>query len=192
MKDEELKWKLLKKESIEKNEWIDIQRCEYQFPNGTTFGPYYNFKKKSYTIIVAQDTEGNFLCVKQYRHGIDKITTEFPAGAIEKEEYKKDTDKEVVALECAQRELQEETGYASNDWTHLITIPSSPTDADNEAYCFFAKGCEKVSQLHLDATEVLEPEKYSAQEIEDLIDQDAFQQPLHLMCWLLVKQYIGK
>lgn len=185
--EEELKWKLIQEESIEKNEWIDIRRCTYQFPNGSAFGPYYNFTKKSYAIIVAQDVDGKYLCVKQYRHGIDAITTEFPAGAIEQKELNATKDKEAAALECAKRELMEETGYASVDWTHLITIPSSPTDADNYAYCFLAKNCEKVTQLHLDATEVLEPEKYSAQQIDALIKQESFQQPLHVMCWLLAK-----
>ena len=38
------------------------------------------------------------------------------------------------ALICAKRELEEETGYVSDKWTHLITIPSNATVADNYAH----------------------------------------------------------
>lgn len=190
MNEEKLKWKLLKEESIEKNQWIDIRRCEYQFPNGTIFGPYYNFSKRNYAIIVAQTEDGEFLCVKQYRHGIESITTEFPAGAIETADFLNAEDKQYAAKVCAQRELKEETGYESNEWMSLITIPSSPTDADNYAYCFLAKNCKKTSSLHLDETESLEPLKLTNEEIDTLIENNQFQQPLHVMCWLLAKKYL--
>ena len=91
------------------------------------FSPYYNFSRRSYVVIVASDEADRYLCVRQYRHGIGEVTTEFVAGGIEC-----DTDREYLtkqdtitsredALEAAKRELEEETGYTSDEWEHLIS-----------------------------------------------------------------------
>lgn len=188
----ELEWKLLSEETIEENQWIHILKTRYLLPDGKEAGPFYDYQRCSYAIAVAIDTEGKLLCVQQYRHGIGEVTTEFPAGAIEKTDSAQDNNLEETALICAKRELKEETGYESREWTHLITVPSNPTDSDNYAYCFLARNCVKTSDLHLDETEELEPANYSMQELDEMIQTGQFQQPLHIMAWLLAKDKIAE
>ncbi len=83
------------------------------------FEPYYSYSRRDYAVIVATDTEGNYLCVRQYRQGIKQVTTEFPAGGIERKdgrEYGTSGDASAEdALEAAKRELLEETGYTSDE-----------------------------------------------------------------------------
>ena len=78
-----LVWKLKKEEHVVQDEWIDFRRNDYELPNGEVIGPVYNYSKHSFSLIVATDENGDFICVRQYRHGIDEVTSEFPAGAIE-------------------------------------------------------------------------------------------------------------
>lgn len=190
MKDQELVWTKVKEEHIIKDEWIDFRRVSYRFPNGKVYEPFYQYSRRSYTVIVAQDTEGRFLCVRQYRHGINQVTIEFPAGGIEGEENEYDRINREDALTCAKRELQEETGYVSDEWTHLITVPSNATISDNYAYVYLAKNCHKACDLHLDETEFLEPELYTKEEIDRLIEEENFQQAVHVMAWLLAEKYL--
>ena len=143
-------------------------------------------------VIVASDEEGHFLCVRQFRQGIRKVTTEFPAGGIEREgntEYAQagETAPETseAALEAAKRELLEETGYVSDDWTHLLTVPSNATIADNYAHLFAAKNCRPVQGQHLDDTEFLSVLKLSAAEINTLIREGNFEQAMHVLAWKL-------
>ena len=89
------------------------------------------------------------------------------------------------ALAAAKRELLEETGYGSDEWKHLLTVPSNATIADNYAHLFVAGNCRKVTGQSLDETEFLNVEKFSAQEIEDMIAKGEFQQAIHIMAWLL-------
>ena len=89
------------------------------------------------------------------------------------------------ALAAAKRELLEETGYGSDEWKHLLTVPSNATIADNYAHLFVAGTCRKVTGQSLDETEFLNVEKFSAQEIEDMIAKGEFQQAIHIMAWLL-------
>lgn len=190
---ENLEWEPIKTEHIVQDQWIDFRRVQYRMPDGTEFGPYYNYSRGSYVVILASDTEENYLCVRQYRHGIRQVTNEFPAGGIEWSDYMEnntDMRNAVVveeALAAAKRELQEETGYISDEWQHLITIPSNATLADNYAYIFTAKNCRQVSSLKLDETEFLHVRKYTAKEIENLIADGQFQQAIHVMAWYMAK-----
>ena len=122
--DQDLAWEEVSVEHIVQDKWIDFRRATYRFPDGTTFSPYYNYSRRSYVVIVASDEEENYLCVRQYRHGIGQVTTEFVAGGIESStgrEYITADDARTThedALTAAKRELEEETGYTSDEWEH--------------------------------------------------------------------------
>ena len=184
-----LAWEEIHTEHIVQDEWIDFRRSAYRFPDGTVFEPFYSYSRRDYVVIVASYTDGNYLCVRQYRQGIGQVTTEFPAGGIEREDGKEYGSAGDLfaedALEAAKRELLEETGYESDEWRHLLTVPSNATIADNYAHLFAAGNCRRVSGQSLDETEFLNVTKHSAQEIEELIAKGGFQQAIHITAWLL-------
>ena len=189
MNDDNLKWEEISTKHLIRNEWIDFRESRFRFPDGTEYEPYYSYSRRDYTVIVASDTEGCYICVRQFRHGIREVTTEFPAGGIEREDGREygghgDTSAE-DALEAAKRELREETGYESDEWEHLITVPSNATIADNYAYVYTAKNCRRVSGQDLDDTEFLNVVRLKAEDIEKLIKEGRFQQSAHIMAWLL-------
>ena len=190
--EENLTWAEIKTEHIIQDEWIDFRKSAYRYPDGRVFEPFYSYSRRNYTVIVASDEEGQYLCVRQFRQGIREVTTEFPAGGIERVSGKEYGSNEYIetALEAARRELSEETGYVSDDWKHLLTVPSNATLADNYAFVFRARNCRKESEQNLDETEVLKVKKLSAGEIETLIQTGKFQQAVHVMAWLLAKHEI--
>ena len=89
------------------------------------------------------------------------------------------------AFDAAKRELLEETGYESDEWSPLLTLPSNATIADNYAHIFMAKNCHKVSGQDLDDTEFLNVIKLPAEMIEKMIGAGQFQQAIHITAWLL-------
>ena len=190
MNDRELAWEEIKTEHIIRDEWVDFRRSGFRYPDGRVFEPFYTYSRRDYTVIVASDEDGKFLCVRQFRQGIREVTTEFPAGGIERSDGREYGDRRSAeaALDCAKRELMEETGHISDEWTHLLTIPSNATIADNYAYVFMAKNCRKTGSQQLDETECLNVEKHSSDEIDELIRNGKFQQSVHVMAWLLAKE----
>ncbi len=189
-----LEWEEVSTEHIVKDEWIDFRRSAFRFPDGRLFEPFYTYSRRNYVVVVASDTEGNYLCVRQFRQGIKKVTTEFPAGGIERKDGKEYGGAEDVssedALEAAKRELMEETGYESDEWIHLLTVPANATIADNYAFLFEARNCRKVSGQALDETEYLNVMKLSAKELEQKIFSGEFQQADHITAWLLAERRI--
>lgn len=187
--EDRLAWEEISSEHIVRDEWIDFRRSAYRFPDGSVFEPFYSYSRRNYVVIVASDTEGRYLCVHQFRQGIKEVTTEFPAGGIERKDGKeygssKDLPSE-DALAAAKRELREETGYESDEWEHLLTVPSNATIADNYAFIYRAANCRKVAGQSLDETEFLNVSRYSAEEIEEMIAAGRFHQAVHIAAWLL-------
>ena len=170
-------------EHLVRDRWIDFRRSAYRFPDGRVFEPYYSYTRRDYAVIVASDEAGNFLCVRQFRQGVRQITTEFPAGGIEQKDGEPCTPEQAFA--AAQRELLEETGYVSDHWTHLLTVPSQATLSDNFAWIFRAENCRPVAGQKLDDMELLEVLKHTPEEIESLIFSGCFQQAVHVAAWLL-------
>ncbi|MBR6351125.1 MAG: NUDIX hydrolase [Firmicutes bacterium] len=187
MDEKDLAWEELKTEHLVQDEWIDFRRSVYRYPDGRIFEPFYSYSRRDYVVIVASDEDGNYICVRQFRQGIKEVTTEFPAGGIERVEGQEYGSAEYAetALDAAKRELMEETGYESSEWEHLLTIPSNATIADNYASIFTAKNCRKKGGQALDETEVLKYVKLTREEIEELIKKGNFQQAVHLLAWLL-------
>lgn len=182
MKDKDLEWEEISTEHIVQDQWIDFRRSAYRYPDGRVFSPFYSYSRRDFAVIVASDEEGRYICVRQFRQGIKCVTTEFPAGGIEPGKSQES------ALEAAKRELKEETGYVSDDWKHLLTIPANATISDNYAFVFSARNCRRSGEQHLDETEVLRVEEYAAEEIDCMVHNGQFQQAVHVMAWLMARE----
>lgn len=76
------------------------------------------------------------LLVRQYRAPIGKELWELPAGTVEPGEE---------PLECAKRELLEETGYKAREWRKLGEFYTTPGFCDERMVLFLARGLEPVA-----------------------------------------------
>ncbi|MBR6165125.1 MAG: NUDIX hydrolase [Clostridia bacterium] len=187
MSEENLVCEEIRCEHLVQDQWIDFRRSAYRFPDGRVFEPYYSYTRRDYAVIVASDEGGDFLCVRQFRQGLRQVTTEFPAGGIELMDANPESRTQ-HALAAARRELQEETGFVSDSWEHLLTVPAQATLSDNYAYIFRAKNCRPASGQKLDDMELLKVQKHTADEIEDMISSGRFQQAVHILAWLLAQR----
>ncbi|MCL2519455.1 MAG: NUDIX hydrolase [Spirochaetaceae bacterium] len=100
------------------------------------------------TVPVLAAADGDkMILVKQFRHGLGQLTTEFPSGIIEKGE-------EPIA--AARRELLEETGYLAGKLTLLSSDSPNPALFNNTLYIFLAEDLENKGKQQLDEAERIE------------------------------------
>lgn len=81
--------------------------------------------------IVALTEEGRICLVRQYRTALGRVTVEIPAGKLSAGED---------PLECANRELLEETGMVAEKMAFLTTIASSDGFCDELIHIYMATG----------------------------------------------------
>jgi len=96
--------------------------------------------------IVPYDSDNRVILIKQYRHALRDHIWEIPAGTLDGEES---------ALQCAQRELVEETGFSAAAWHKLGAITPVPGYSDERVHIFVATRLVPAAQ-DLDEDEILD------------------------------------
>ena len=81
-------------------------------------------------VIVPVDSTGDILMVRQYRYATGRVLLEAPAGRVEPGESPDD---------CAQRELQEEVGYAAGNLLSLGGFWMSPGFCTEYMHAYLAQ-----------------------------------------------------
>ncbi|MEZ6190580.1 MAG: NUDIX hydrolase [Phycisphaerales bacterium] len=97
--------------------------------------------------IVALHDDGRLVLVEQLRPPVDRRVVELPAGLAG------DTDNTESLLVAAQRELEEETGYAASNWQRLFNGYSSAGLTDEALTFFLATGLTRVGPGGGDSSE---------------------------------------
>lgn len=99
------------------------------------------------------------LLLKQYRHAVGGFIWEIPAGTLGPDEE---------ALDCARRELAEETGFAAKGWEKLGEITPIPGYSDERIHLFRATRLMPAEQ-NLDRDEVLDVHQKPLKTVLDMI-----------------------
>ena len=107
---------------------------------------------------VAED--GKILMVRQYRNALDRDTLEIPAGKLDAPDEPK--------IQCADRELEEETGYRTDKLEYLMSVNTTVAFCDEAIDIFVARNLIPSHQ-HLDEDEVIDVEPWELKDLLELI-----------------------
>ena len=86
-------------------------------------------------VILAHFPDDTILLVNQHRYPFDAFIWELPAGKLNPGED---------PLHCAQRELEEETGYLGADWKKLTAIYTTPGFCSEVLHIYLATGLSEA------------------------------------------------
>lgn len=117
-------------------------------------------KHKGAAAVVPITDEGKIIMVRQYRNALDRETLEIPAGGLDS------IDEPMIV--AAARELEEETGYQSNELEFLISVAAAVAYCNEKIDVFVARNLIPSEQC-LDEDEFVEVEEYSVDELADMI-----------------------
>ena len=106
--------------------------------------------------------DGRIVLVRQYRYAIGKPLLEIPAGTLEDGED---------PLECARRELREETGYEASELKAMLSCYMAPGYSDEIIHFYVARGLTKVG-MSPEEDESIEVEVSELGEIVRMIEEN--------------------
>lgn len=138
---------------------VDFYKDTIEVPNGNVVEWDFIGHKGAAAVLPVRE-DGKLLMVRQYRNALDRYTLEIPAGGL--------NGADEPTRDAAGRELEEETGYRSNDLEWLITIRTTVAFCNEKIDIYVAKNLIKSHQ-HLDEDEFINVEAYSVEELSRMI-----------------------
>lgn len=153
------------RELVYKGAIIDFYKDTVLIPNGNVEKFDFIGHKGAAGVLPVLDN-GNILMVRQYRNALDRFTLEIPAGGLD--------GPEEPTMKAAARELEEETGYHSEQLEILLSIYTTVAFCNEKIDIYVAKNLVKTQQ-HLDENEFVEIEEYSIEELANMVNQGIIQ-----------------
>jgi ADP-ribose pyrophosphatase len=109
-------------------------------------------------MIVPLLADGRLVVERQWRYPLARVMLEFPAGKLDGGE---------PPLQCAIRELIEETGYRAAEWARAGILHNAIAYSNEGIEVWFARGLV-LGERQLDAGEFLDVTEMSAEQLDEL------------------------
>ena len=130
-KDADLIEQKVSSEDVFDGNLLHVKKDTVRLPNGNIACREW-IKHPGASAVLPVTPEGRLIFVRQYRYPIQQVTLEIPAGKLDAEGED--------PLDCAKRELSEETGYQAEKYTFLTKLATTVGFSNEFIYIYAAEG----------------------------------------------------
>lgn len=134
----DVSWRVLERRVlVDRLPWYRIEEQRIELPDGRVVEAFPRMDLRDYAIVVALTPADEVLVQRLYKHGLGRVAFDLVAGLVEDSEE---------PLAAAQRELREETGYESGDWSALGSYVVNSNYGCGRMHAFVARHARPVTQ----------------------------------------------
>lgn len=152
--------KTVKTEPVYEGSIIRVERLTVELPNEKLASRDIVRNSGAAAVVPFLDDQ-TVILVEQFRKPNEMVSLEIPAGKMDPGED---------PLTCAQRELQEETGYCSGNFRKLIKIHATPAYSDEVLHLYLATGLTQ-GPCSPDDDEFLSVKNYPVAQVIKMIEE---------------------
>ncbi len=126
--------KLVNRRTVFEGRVFDIIVDDVEYPSGNP-SVREVARNSGGAVVLPVFPDGRVILIRQHRYPLDQFIWELPAGKLRRGED---------PLDCARRELEEETGYLATEWTLLNSIYTTPGFCDEVLHIYLAGGLSEA------------------------------------------------
>ena len=176
--DLHLREETLVSEQVYRGHFLDVRRDMVRLPDGREAQREYIVHPGAVVIVPLLD-DGRLVVERQWRHPLGRVMLEFPAGKLEPGE---------PPLDCAVRELIEETGYRAAHWARAGILHNAIAYSNEGIEVWFARGL-RAGVRALDAGEFLDVDSMSFEQLDELVRRGELTDAKTLICLLWLQNW---
>ena len=143
--------------------WLKVRKDHIRLPSGLEIDDFYVVEANDWVNVIAITEDGKLIIEEQYRHGIQRVCFELPAGNVSDGE---------TPLAAAKRELLEETGYAGGKWSFFCSSVPNASGMNTVCHTFLATGVRKTAEPKMEPSEDIRVHLLTKEEITELLFTD--------------------
>ena len=171
---------ILKVETVAKSRIFEVQAVDLRFSNGEERTFERLTPQRGSSVLILPIHQNELILIKEYAVGSERYELGFPKGIVDAGE-----SPEVAA----NRELQEEIGFAAKKLHFLRSLYSSPSHMYGLMHVFIAEDLYP-SQLEGDEPEPLEIVRLPLSEIDRLLADPNFAESRYLSAIFMLREFL--
>jgi 8-oxo-dGTP pyrophosphatase MutT (NUDIX family) len=163
-------WSVRESRTLVRDRWLGLRAQTVVTGEGAVLEPFYLLDFPDWAQIVAITPDDRIVLVRQYRHGIGRVTLELPGGIVDPGE---------TPLEAAARELTEETGYVAETLRLVCSLSPNTSSHTNRCHTVLALGARLAHATAHEPGEEIAVETMPLAELWAAVPQGALPQAMH-------------
>lgn len=149
-------WRITESTYVIDTPFLRLRKDTVVLPNGHRIDDFYVRETLGFSVIFALTERRDVIFVREYKHGIGESLLGLPAGMIEQGEE---------PLDCAVRELAEETGFAGDRAEFVRSFITDPVNSTSRFHLFVVRDAQPRATQSFDPTEDIAVELYPLAEV---------------------------
>ena len=153
-------WQVLASDPIIDHPFLKVSVQQVRLPDGQVIPDWHIVHTRDYVNVFVLNEAGEALILEGYKHGLGRSSWQVIGGYLEEGED---------PLHAVQREMLEETGYASDDWQHLGSFVVDANRYVGTGHFYLARRARPVAPPDHDDLEGFEIRWVSLEEVDQAL-----------------------